>query len=108
MLSYLCFSLYFYFDFNYYEFTSVLICMICFDSSCYVAGKTLGKNKIFNKISPNKTYEGLIGGIIITNIIAIMFYFSSDFSKFLINYNLIFVANFVIIFFFWRSHSIIF
>lgn len=33
------------------------------DTSAYIVGKTIGKHK-FSKISPNKTIEGCIGGII--------------------------------------------
>ncbi|MEN3033735.1 MAG: phosphatidate cytidylyltransferase [Aquificaceae bacterium] len=34
------------------------------DTVSYLSGKAFGKRKIFGKLSPNKTLEGLIGGII--------------------------------------------
>lgn len=36
----------------------------------YIWGKLLGKHKIIPKISPNKTWEGFLGGLIITTLLA--------------------------------------
>ncbi|WP_195339817.1 phosphatidate cytidylyltransferase [Fusobacterium sp. 1001295B_180824_G3] len=38
----------------------------------YISGNIFGKRKITPKISPNKTVEGLIGGIILTTLTAIL------------------------------------
>lgn len=40
------------------------------DVSQYVSGKLFGKHKIIPKVSPNKTWEGFIGGLIITTILS--------------------------------------
>jgi len=42
------------------------------DVSQYVWGKMLGKYKIIPKVSPNKTWEGFLGGIITTTILAVL------------------------------------
>ncbi|CAM5185630.1 Phosphatidate cytidylyltransferase OS=Ureibacillus acetophenoni OX=614649 GN=SAMN05877842_101505 PE=3 SV=1 [Ureibacillus acetophenoni] len=40
------------------------------DSGAYFTGRKLGKNKLWPEISPNKTIEGFVGGIIIAVILA--------------------------------------
>jgi phosphatidate cytidylyltransferase len=39
---------------------SIWIC----DTAAYAFGRMMGKNKLFERISPNKTWEGAIGGLI--------------------------------------------
>ena len=36
------------------------------DSMAYATGRLIGKTKLFERISPKKTWEGTIGGIIFT------------------------------------------
>lgn len=43
------------------------------DSGAYFVGKSVGKRKLWPDISPNKTIEGSVGGIIIAVIIAFVF-----------------------------------
>jgi phosphatidate cytidylyltransferase len=42
------------------------------DSFAYLVGKNFGKNKLFERISPKKTIEGFIGGLIFTLIAGII------------------------------------
>ena len=99
IISFTFVCLYFYFNFSPIQFTAIILCIACFDSACYVVGKKLGRNKILINISPNKTYEGLFGGILFTNTVCLLIYFFIDVSK--IDYNLFTLANLVIFFSFF-------
>jgi phosphatidate cytidylyltransferase len=43
------------------------------DISAFLSGSLFGKHKLYPKISPNKTYEGLLGSIIGSVIVALIF-----------------------------------
>lgn len=43
------------------------------DSGAYFTGRKIGKNKLWPEISPNKTVEGFVGGILIAVICAVIF-----------------------------------
>lgn len=50
-----------------------LVCLTQFnDVAQYMWGKMLGKHKIIPKVSPNKTWEGFIGGIVTTTILSVL------------------------------------
>ena len=101
VISYISVAIYFALDFKSYEFTAIILGIICFDSSCYLFGKIFGKNKMLNKISPKKTYEGLFGGIILTNIISLIIYLNFDIYKSGINLNVFIFINIIILFSFF-------
>lgn len=44
------------------------------DSYAYIVGSLIGRNKLLKEISPNKTWEGLIGGTIFGVLISSVFY----------------------------------
>ncbi|WP_430814175.1 phosphatidate cytidylyltransferase [Carboxylicivirga sp. RSCT41] len=46
----------------------------CNDSGAYVVGVTIGKHKLYERISPKKTWEGFIGGVVFTIIAGIVIY----------------------------------
>ncbi|MFY0643934.1 MAG: phosphatidate cytidylyltransferase [Bacteroidia bacterium] len=49
-----------------HELLFFFIVIWTYDSMAYVVGKLIGKRPIFPKTSPKKTYEGTIGGTILT------------------------------------------
>lgn len=49
------------------------------DTGAYFFGRSLGKRKLMPSISPNKTVEGALGGIICASIVAIVFQFINPF-----------------------------
>jgi phosphatidate cytidylyltransferase len=51
----------------------ILISMV--DTFAYFTGKLLGKHKLAPKISPSKTIEGLLGGVLIATLISLAFFY---------------------------------
>src|SRR5699024_5073105 len=45
------------------------------DSFAYLIGKSIGKHKLFERISPNKTIEGFIGGLICTLLVGLLIHY---------------------------------
>ncbi|WP_133499716.1 phosphatidate cytidylyltransferase [Cognatilysobacter terrigena] len=43
------------------------------DTGAYFAGRYLGRHKLAPRISPNKTIEGLAGGVVVGTIVAVLF-----------------------------------
>ena len=93
LLSYLCFALYFFIFFDFTIFNIFVFTIILFDSFSYISGKLFGKNNIFKYLSPKKTLEGYLGGIIFVNIFLIgfflIFHIEMNLKTFIILLNLI-------------------
>lgn len=64
---------------------SILILIWANDTFAYLVGKNFGKNKLFPSISPKKTIEGFIGGMIFTIISGILL------SKFFIQSKILYI-----------------
>lgn len=55
------------------EFVLYIILMIWFaDSGAYFAGRAFGKNKLIPNVSPGKTWEGVIGALVVTVVSSIV------------------------------------
>lgn len=52
---------------------AIMIIIWATDSGAYFVGKKIGKNKLAPSISPNKTVEGSIGGIVIAFVAVMIF-----------------------------------
>ncbi|WP_078380869.1 phosphatidate cytidylyltransferase [Sutcliffiella halmapala] len=50
------------------------------DSGAYFIGKSLGRNKLWPEISPNKTVEGSLGGVVCAIVVAVIFQFTVGFE----------------------------
>jgi phosphatidate cytidylyltransferase len=59
-------------NFNSQMLFGFFIIIWTYDTGAYLSGRFLGKHKLFERISPKKTWEGFIGGIILAIIAAII------------------------------------
>jgi phosphatidate cytidylyltransferase len=51
------------------------------DTGAYFIGRAIGKRKLWPEISPNKTIEGSLGGVISALIVAAVYYAIADFDQ---------------------------
>jgi phosphatidate cytidylyltransferase len=49
------------------------------DSGAYITGSLLGKHKLAERISPNKTWEGTVGGILFAITLAVVYFSFFDY-----------------------------
>jgi len=57
--------------FNPYIPMGFLIILWSNDTGAYLAGRAFGRTKLFERISPNKTWEGFVGGMALAVLIAL-------------------------------------
>ena len=95
VISIILLQIYFYYYYDYLIFTYFIFLIIIFDTSSYLGGSLFGKKKILPKISPGKTYIGLVSGIIF----CLFFLFIYTYLNAQNNYfEMFFIAFFVILF----------
>lgn len=61
-------------EYNYVFILGLLFLQWANDTGAYFVGKAIGKRKLFQLVSPNKTWEGSIGGFVLSLIISYVFY----------------------------------
>ncbi|WP_010093381.1 phosphatidate cytidylyltransferase [Ornithinibacillus scapharcae] len=50
------------------------------DTGAYFMGRAFGKNKLWPEISPNKTIEGAVGGILLATVVGVVFHVIHPFT----------------------------
>lgn len=67
---------------NYALFGLIILNTAIYDISAYIIGSKFGRNYIVSKISPKKTLEGLIGGVLASVLYGLLmnFYFDIKFA----------------------------
>lgn len=58
-------------SYNPYIPMGFLIMLWTNDTGAYLSGRSLGRHKLFERISPNKTWEGFIGGVILAAAVSV-------------------------------------
>lgn len=59
--------------YNPYPLLLIFVLIWCFDTGAYLSGVAFGRHKLFPRISPKKSWEGVVGGVILTIIAALVF-----------------------------------
>ena len=58
----------------------IVFCTYCCDTFAYLTGRFFGKHKFAPVISPKKTWEGTIGGIVATTLLGVAYYYIFPFT----------------------------
>lgn len=66
-------------DYGYYYILLTLLLTWASDTGAYFVGKTLGRHKLSPKLSPNKSWEGVLGGAIFSILVSLVFYWYTHF-----------------------------
>ena len=61
---------------GYGAIVSTIVCSKIADVGAYIVGKNFGKRKLIPRISPNKSWEGYIGGVIASMLTAVAYYYT--------------------------------
>lgn len=64
---------------NFWPVLSIFILTWCSDTFAYLVGRKIGKRKLFERISPNKSWEGFVGGLAFSVLAGLLIaYFTND------------------------------
>lgn len=61
-------------SYNRYMILGIFLIIWSNDTGAYFAGKAMGKTKLFSRVSPNKTVEGSVGGVVLALIIISIYF----------------------------------
>ncbi len=86
-ISFLSFTSLSFNDETIYTFNLMIFIIIIFDIFSFCVGKLFGKTKFLFKISPNKTLEGLCGGIFFSLLLSLIYCY---YNNIIINFNLVY------------------
>ncbi|PTX22304.1 phosphatidate cytidylyltransferase [Pontibacter mucosus] len=56
-------------EYSWQPILGLLLLIWASDTGAYIFGKNFGKNKLFERISPGKTWEGWVGGTLVTMLV---------------------------------------
>ena len=65
--------------YQYALIIGILIAQWANDSGAYFVGKSIGRTKLFESVSPNKTWEGTLGGVVVSA--AVLYAYSLYFTE---------------------------
>lgn len=60
-------------SFNRMMLLMIFVCIWANDTGAYIVGSSFGRRKLFPSISPNKSWEGFIGGLAFSMLTAVLF-----------------------------------
>jgi phosphatidate cytidylyltransferase len=60
-------------DYFAYRFLGLFLFVGAADTGAYFAGKSFGRHKLAESVSPNKTWEGVLGGLISCTLISLIY-----------------------------------
>lgn len=70
LLTFLVYPDVLYIKYNYHILVGYIILIWTNDTGAYLTGMSLGKHPLFKRVSPKKSWEGFIGGTVLTLVIA--------------------------------------
>ncbi len=62
------------YEYNYHLVLGFFLIIWTYDSMAYITGRAFGKRKLFERVSPNKSWEGAIGGFVFSLLVAFILF----------------------------------